>query len=456
MDVKRIRIAIHRIIVLSSLFLSFTATCVAQDLALKMDEYLNAVVKQGRFSGSVLVARDGNVILSKGYSLANVEWNRPNTPQTKFRLGSVTKQFTAASILLLQEGGKLNVQDPLCKYITDCPEAWKEITIHHLLSHTGGIPNFTSFPDYTKTEMIPATIESIIARFKDKPLDFKPSEKWTYSNSGYILLGYIVEKASGQSYERFLQENIFGPLKMTNSGYDRNSRVIKQRAAGYSHQGDEVVNSAYMDMTIPHGGGALYSTVEDLYLWEQALFGGKLLQSKSLEAMTTVVKNDYAYGLGVKQQFNRKSISHAGGINGFATFLAYYPDDRVTVAVLRNFDDGSLDPTTIANDMAAIVFGEKYEIPRERVAIKLDPKFYDAYIGQYQLGPNLILTIAKEGDRLMTEVTGQPKIELFPESETKFFFRVMDALVTFIKDEKGKVTGLILYLGGEQRAKKIK
>jgi len=452
----KIRFAIHHLTVLCALALLLITHGAAQDLGPKIDEYLSAVVKQGRFNGSVLVARDGKVILSKGYGLANLEWELPNTPQTKFRLGSITKQFTASSILLLEERGKLSVEDPLCKYVTDCPEAWKEVTIHHLLSHTGGVPNFTSFPDYNKTMMIPATMEGLIARFKDKPLDFKPGEKMSYSNSGYILLGHIIEKVSGQSYERFLQENIFGPLKMTNSGYDRNERVIKQRATGYSRRGDAVVNSAYIDMTIPHGAGALYSTVEDLYQWEQALFGGKLLQPKSLAAMTTPVKNDYAYGLGVNQQFNRKAISHGGGINGFSTFLVYYPDDKVAVAVLRNFDGGGPGPGAIARDLAAIVFGEKYEIPRERVAIKVDPKIYDAYVGQYEIGPNFILTITREGDHLMGQPGGQAKAELFPESETKFFLKVVDAQVTFVKDDKGQVTDLILHQGVDQLAKKIK
>ena len=203
------------------------ANAAAQDPAAKFDEYLNALAGQQRFAGSVLVARDGKVIFSKGYGLANVELDVPNTPQTKFRLGSITKQFTATAILLLQERGKLSVGDPICKYIDTCPAAWSEVTIHHLLSHTGGIPNFTSFPDYVPKMMMPVTTQEMIARFKDKPLDFKPGEKWSYSNSGYFLLGAIIEKASGESYESFLQKNIFDPLKMTNTGYDHFDTILK-------------------------------------------------------------------------------------------------------------------------------------------------------------------------------------------------------------------------------------
>ena len=453
---KNTQTAIKRVVLLLTLSFLFVAHCAAQEIAPKLDEYMSALAKQSRFSGSVLVARDGKVILSKGYGLANVEWDIPNTPQTKFRLGSITKQFTAASILLLQERGKLSVQDPICKYFTDCPSAWSEITLHHLLTHTGGVPNYTSFPDFLKTMPIRVTVDELIARFKDKPLDFKPGEKWNYSNSGYELLGYVIEKLSGQTYEQFLQENIFGPLRMTSSGYDHYDRIIKQRATGYSRQGNNLVNSAYLDMTIPYAAGSLYSTVEDLNLWNQSLFGGKLLAAKSLEAMLTPDKNNYAYGLIVNQQFNRKIVNHGGGINGFSTSLTYFPDDKLTIVVLRNSDGGAPPPGAISRDLAAIVFGEKYEIPRERVEVKVDPKIFDAYVGQYQLTPNIVFTITREGDRLMAQPTGQGKVELHPESETKFFIIEVDAQITFVKDSQGQVTQLIFNQGRDAVAKKIK
>jgi CubicO group peptidase (beta-lactamase class C family) len=447
-----------RFIILIVLSLLAGGGALSQDgapLASKFDEYLSAAAKLG-FTGSALVARDGRVIFSRGYGMANAEWDIPNAPQTKFRLGSITKQFTAASILLLQERGKLGVQDPICKYFDNCPEAWKEITIHHLLTHTGGIPNFTSFPDYRKTMTIPVTMQSLVERFRDKPLDFKPGEKMSYSNSGYIALGHIIEKVAGESYESFLQKNIFDPLKMTNSGYDRHTTVLKNRATGYSSRNGKRINSDYLEMTIPHAAGALYSTVEDLFAWNEALFSDKLLSAKSREAMMTADKNNYAYGLTVNQQHNRRVVAHGGGINGFNTILARFPEEKVTVVVLRNADYGSPAPGKVSQDLAAILFGEKYEIPRERVAIKIDPKILDAYVGQYELRPDFIITMTREGDSLMTQATGQPKFELFPESETKFFLKVVDAQVTFVKDDKGVVTHLILHQGPDQKAKKIK
>jgi CubicO group peptidase (beta-lactamase class C family) len=449
------RVRTHRTAVSIALLLLLAASAAAQDLTPKFDEYLSALVKQQRFIGSVLVARDGKVIFRKGYGLANAELDVPNTPQTKFRLGSVTKQFTAAAILLLQERGKLNVQDPICKYVDNCPGAWSEVTIHHLLSHTGGIPNFTSFPDYEPKMMMPVTTQDMIARFKDKPLDFKPGEKWSYSNSGYFLLGYIVEKAAGESYESFLQKNIFEPLKLTNTGYDHFDTILKKRATGYSLAKGKMVNSVYLDMTQPYAAGSLYSTVEDLFVWNEALYSGKLLSAKSLEAMITPVKNDYAYGLGLQTKSGRKVISHGGGINGFSTFIARFPEEKVSVVVLRNADYGSPGPGQISQDLASIVFGEKYEIPAASVEVKVDPKIYDAYVGRYELAPTFILTISKEGDRLMAQATGQRPIELFPESEIKFFMKVVEAKVTFVKDDTGKVTHLILHQGGDRQAKRI-
>jgi CubicO group peptidase (beta-lactamase class C family) len=406
--------------------------------------------------GAVLVARDGKVVFSKGYGRANLEFDIPNTPNTKFRLGSVTKQFAAASILLLQERGKLSVQDPVCKFVENCPKAWEPVTVHHLLSHTGGLPNFTSFPEYGKTMMMPTTMEGLLARFKDKPLEFQPLEKWNYSNSGYVLLGHIIEKVSGESFESFLQKNLLDPLKMQNTGYDLHHKILKHRATGYSQNGSTKVNSVYLDMTIPHAAGAMYSTTEDLFLWNEALFGDKLLSAKSREAMMTVVKNNYGYGVTIDKMHNRQAVSHGGGINGFNTYLARFPAEKVTVVVLRNIDAGSPGPGKISADLAAILFGEKYEIPAAKTVVQVDPKIYDAYVGEYQLGPNFILAVRRESDRLLTRATGQGDIEIFPESETKFFPKVMEASLTFVKDESGKVTHLILHQNGEHKAMKIK
>ena len=430
----------------------------AQDTNAKFDEYLTAITKQNRFMGSVLVARDGKVLFSKGYGLANLEFDIPNTPQTKFRLGSVTKQFTAVAILLLQERGKLSVQDPACKYIENCPKTWEPVTIHHLLTHTSGIPSYTdvkSPEEYRLMSLQKVTPAGFVESFKNKPLDFAVGEKYKYNNSGYFILGHIIEKISGQSYEAFLQDNIFTPLKMANTGYDTHDRILKGRATGYEERNGKPFNSAYLDMSVPYAAGSLYSTTEDLFAWNEALFADKLLTAKSRTAMTTPDKNNYGYGVVMNQQYNRARVSHGGGINGFNTFLVRFPEEKVTIVALRNANFG-VSPDKVCTDLAAILFGEKYEIPSGQVVAKVDPKIFDAYVGEYQLAPNFILTITREGDRLMTQATGQGKIEIFPESETKFFPKVMEAKLTFVKDESGKVTHLILHQNGDHKATKIK
>src|SRR5882757_10330557 len=200
----------------------------------RMEQIVQDSITSQHFMGTVLVERNGKPILDKGYGSADLEWNIRNAPDTHFRLGSITKQFTAAGILLLEERGKLKVEDPISKYLPDEPAAWKNITFFHLLTHTSGIPSFTSFPDYGELQSRPVTPEQLVARFRDKPLDFQPGEKWNYSNSGYALLGYLLEKISGQKYCDFLQENIFTPLAMHDSGCDRNSVILPRRASGYA------------------------------------------------------------------------------------------------------------------------------------------------------------------------------------------------------------------------------
>ena len=292
--------------------LLLAGTSLAQNVDTRMDQIVQSSVANKQFMGAVLVARGNDVLFSKGYGSANLEWQIPNTPSTKFRLGSVTKQFTAASILLLEERGKLKVDDPVKKYLPDAPAAWDKMTIFHVLTHTAGIANFTNFPDYQSTEAIPTTPEKLVARFRDKPLEFQPGDRMNYSNSGYVLLGYLIEKVSGQTYEKFLQENIFTPLGMKDSGYDSNSAVIARRASGYTPGPNGPVNAGFVHMSIPIAAGALYSTTEDLLKWEQGLFGGKVLSAASLQKMTTPFKNDYAFGLEVHTRTDaRGSITAA-------------------------------------------------------------------------------------------------------------------------------------------------
>jgi CubicO group peptidase (beta-lactamase class C family) len=329
-----------------------------QHIIFKADTYLSKLTKARLFSGSVLIARNGKVLVRKGYGEADREKHVVNTAQTKFRLGSTTKQFTAMAILILQAQGKLNVQDRICTYLADCPTTWQQITIHHLLTHTSGIPDFTSFPDFKITMRSPSSPTETIARFKDKPLAFQPGKKFSYSNSGYVVLGAIIEQASGKSYEAFLQENIFVPLQMVDSGYDHNNGDL---AIGYRNQ----TNLAdFIDMSIPYAAGGLYSTVEDLYRWDQALYTDKLIPKNLRDKMFTPFAQlqdtggfGYGYGWGIGKEGDRPVLSHTGGIKGFSSSIARYPNDKVVIIVLGNRED--VNSGNIGVQLAKIVFGEK-------------------------------------------------------------------------------------------------
>jgi CubicO group peptidase (beta-lactamase class C family) len=291
-----------------------------RDLPARIEQIPRSYARNNQFMGAVLVAEGDRVIIDKGYGYANIERQEPNTPDTKFRLGSITKQFTAACVLLLEERGKLKTYDVVNKYIPNAPRAWGKITIFHLLTHMSGIPNFTSFPDYPEIETRTVTPEQLVALFRDKPLDFEPGTRWNYSNSGYALLGYLIEKVSGNGYQDFVRENILEPVGMKDSGYDSSSAVIARHANGYTRRGDAIVNANYIDMTIPYAAGGLYSTTHDLLRWEHGLFGGKVLSPASLNGkMTTPFQENYAMGLRVIARRSLE-ICHGGDIEGLARF----------------------------------------------------------------------------------------------------------------------------------------
>ena len=418
----------------------------------RMDQIVRSYSDSHQFMGSVLVAQGEKIIFEKGYGDANLEWNVPDDSATKFRIGSMTKQFTAASILLLEERGKLSTDDYVKKYMPDAPAAWDKITIYNLLTHTSGIPSFTSFPDYRTSEATPTTPKALVDRFRDKALEFQAGEKWNYSNSGYVLLGYLLEKVSGQTYADFVTENIFRPLGMKDSGYDSNSAIILHRATGYSPSPKGPVISGYIDMTIPFSAGALYSTTRDLLLWEQALYGGKVLSPASLKKMTTPYKQDYGCGLMIHTAKGHLEFEHGGGIEGFNTEMAYYPDDKLTVIVLANLNGGA--PGDIAGKLADVVHGEKVVLQSERKEIKVPHDILAKYSGSYELAPGIFITMSLDGDQLFTQLTGQPKFPVFAETEKDFFLKVVDAQLTFETDSRGKVIDVVLHQNGHDQTAK--
>jgi hypothetical protein len=268
----------------------------------------------------------------------------------------------------------------------------------------------------------------------------------SYSNSGYILLGYVIEQVSGASYEQFVQDNIFRPLGMKDSGYDSNSAIIEHRAAGYSPSPKGPVNAGYVHMSVPHAAGALYSTTEDLLRWERGLFGGKIVSDASLRKMTTPFKNDYALGVTVETIEGRKVIQHGGGIEGFNTFLAYYPDDQLTVVVLANLNGQA--PNAIASKLATVAHGGTVLTPGERKEITLPNGTLGKYVGTYEVAPGVKMWIRLQDDHLTVQLTGQQQLPMFGESETTFFLKVVDAQLEFVSDASGEVTGVILHQNG--------
>jgi len=329
-----------------------------------MDRTAQYYLSTGQFMGSVLVARGDEVLFRKSYGSADLERKIPNTPSTKFRIGSITKQFTAAAILILEDQGKLRLEDPIGKHLPGAPPAWDKVTLFHILTHTSGIPRGVGVPNEPNAVPV-ATMEEHMAIVRDRPLEFEPGQRWSYSNSGYILLGYVIEQISGQSYETFLREHIFMPLGMNDSGYDRNTLGVDGHAAGYSPGPNGPVNAEFVHLSRVHAAGGLHSTVEDLLKWERGLFGGKVLSSKSLRKMITPFKDNYGLGLsieavdirtgrsaGTASEQRRQKIEHSGKIQGFNAGLAYYPEDEVTVAVLSNLNgDG---PFFITRELAAL------------------------------------------------------------------------------------------------------
>jgi CubicO group peptidase (beta-lactamase class C family) len=354
----------------------------AQTKADKLDKLISTYAEYGKFNGSVLVAEKGNVIYKKGFGLADMEWNIPNQPDTKHRLGSITKQFTALLIMQLVEQGKLKLDVPISTYLPDYPKQNAGvITIHHLLTHTSGIPNMTSFPGFLKNVSRNAyTPVQLVNMSADSTLQFKPGERFAYSNSGYLVLGYIIEKVTGKSYKQVLQENILTPLGMLGTGYDHHETLLKNRASGYEKNGRHYVNAHFIDMSVPHAAGAMYSTVEDLYRWDQALYGNQLLRKENVELLITKHiqsggSNHYGYGWGIgdiplgNTGERIGTIGHGGGINGFNTQITRIPSDKSFIVLLNNTGGAPLGEMTSA--IAAILYDKSYDLPKQSVAYSL-------------------------------------------------------------------------------------
>jgi len=421
-----------------------------------VDDFVKKQMEERKIPGlSIAVMKNGEIIKAEGYGYANLEHMVPAKPETIYQSGSVGKQFTATGVMMLVEEGKVSLDDPITKYFPGGPESWKKVKVRHLLSHTGGISNKL----YDQINMREdQTEEQILKKIAALPLDFEPGEKWSYSNPGYVLLGILIHKASGNFYGDFLQERIFKPLGMGTTRIINESDIIPNRAAGYVMEKEQIKNQSWVaPMINTTADGSLYFTVLDLAKWDAALYTEKLLKKSGQEQMWTPTKlnsgkvEQYGFGWGFDEIRGHKLIAHGGSWQGFTTYIGRYVDDKLTIVVLTNF--AASNPGSIAKGVAGI-YNQDLK-PIEPVEVKIDPKILDSYVGDYQLETSYIILISKENDRLMGLAPEQPKFELYPESDTKFFLKVDEGNITFVKDASGKVTHLILQPSG-RTAKKIK
>jgi CubicO group peptidase (beta-lactamase class C family) len=420
------------------------------DVKARLDQVASSYTANNAFMGSVLVVNGDDILLDKAYGMAILEWNVPNTTDTKFRLGSVTKQFTAALILIMQQDGKLNVADPVSKYLPDAPKTWEKITIANLLGHTSGIPNLTSFKEFGAWASSARTFDEKFVFFKDKPLDFEPGSKFDYSNSNFIVLGGILEKASGKKYGDLLRERIFDPLGMKDSGLDSDDLLLPKRAEGYMPGPKGLIVARSESMSVPFSAGSIYSTTGDLLKWEHGLFEGKLLSADSLKAMTTPGKGDYGMGVFIQTQDGVKVVHHQGGIEGFNSSLAYVPDKRVCVVVLANVN--GLAAGQGGQQLLDLVLGKPVTLDSERKAVPIAKDELQKFVGVYDLAPTFSLTVAIAGEGLAVQGTGQPALPVLyqgvKDGHPRFYSATVGAEIEFVPDATGAITSLILHQGG--------
>jgi CubicO group peptidase (beta-lactamase class C family) len=423
----------------------------------EMESFLQAHVATGEFMGTVLVARGDEILHSGGYGMANLEHDVPNTLQTVFRLASLTKPFTAAAILQLQEQGLLDVNNTVDYYLPDYPHG-SEITVNQLLNHTSGTPDYEFLRSSTALRNA-VSLDDLIDIFADLPLEFPPGSQWNYSNSGYAVLTAIIETVSGQNYADYLAEQIFQPLGMDSTGYEDSDAILPHRAAGYTLEGTIYHNSDFFDISNAAGAGGVVSSVLDMYKWDRALYSDNVLSEASREAFftpTAIIAEGmgYAYGGVVMEEPGRKYILFNGEINGFFATSIRYSDEELYVIVLSNLENPSAQ--AVAQGLMAIAFGDPYELPGQRTAITVDPALYERYVGSYRANPNLTLSVTEEDGHLFVQPTDQPRIEIFPESETNYFVKEADVQLHFQVGLDGIVTGVIVLEGDQEiQAQKI-
>lgn len=429
-----------------------------RDFAVKAAEYMRARVHVTGFSGAVLVAHHGEPILREGYGLASQEYEIANTPKTKFRLGSLTKQFTAASVLLLEQRGKLKVSDPVGRHLPDWPTPWAEVTLHHLLSHTSGLPPIAVPALIDVSGLVRPAPPTPPRGLKDlirpgeavQALEFKPGEKFAYNNIAYMILGFVIEKVSGKSYSEFLRDEVFRPLGMKDTGCEEPGMILKQRADGYTSVGGTLATAGYVDMRFPYAAGNVYSTADDLLVWDRVLASDRLLGPAAKDKLFAPVQAGYAYGWWVQTKFTRKVQWHRGNVNGFVAIMVRYPEEGLLIVVLSNVERTQV--LAVSNELAAIALGEPYQLPHEWNEAHIDPATFDTYVGTYHKSglPDDTFEFAREEKQLLVKIPNAGSFPVFPESSTRLFARALEFDLSFVMDEKAGGVRVVIRNQGEE------
>ena len=401
-------------------------TITAQNQEQQFDDIASELFKADMPGASFLVAKNGKTIYRKAFGKSNLEHNIKMTADNVFELASISKQFTSVAILMLEEQGKLSLSDPITKFIPDYPTNGKIITVHHLLNHTSGIKSYTSMGDLKTFARLDKSPNELIDYFKNEPMDFDPGEKFAYNNSGYILLGSIIEILSGDTYENYIENNLFKRLEMTNSRYGSKKELIKNRANGYNQNPDGYSNSDYISMSLPYAAGSLMSTVDDMLKWQKALTNNTLIKATTLEkaingsTLNSGEKIDYGYGLGTMNFKGSKGYTHSGGIFGFSTNGIYLIDEDVYVIGLSNCSCN--DVSAVTRKLAAAAIGKPF--PSLKEAITLPEDKLKQWVGAYEFEGSVIRHIFLKDGKLnsMRESESNTVFQIYPLSETRFMF----------------------------------
>jgi len=413
----------------------------------RMEQVIQSYVDDGSFMGSVLISKNDKNLLSKGYGQANLEQNLANTPHSMFRIASISKQFTAVAILLLEQDGKLSLEDHISKYLSDTPPLWKGVTIRHLLNHRSGIADYTRLPNHSLLKTRKLSVEQLIESFKSLSLDFNPGTKMRYSNSGYVLLGQIIEKISGTTYASFIKNRIFDPLGMKHSGYDSPADTANW-SSGYGSSKSGPTKAGYVDMSTVYSAGALYSTTLDLSRWLDGLFNGKLLSQKALGQMVDEIdEGGYRFGFFVSNTHGHTRYQHGGSIDGYTSELIYFPHQKITVAVLSNLFGGA--PSELAPLLGELASGQPVTLKSERSEIALTNEILQSYVGTYQMearGINTNITLVD--NQLYAQLPGMPTMELYAKSSSEFFLKKLDAQIEFPEVSANNTQHLLVKLRG--------